>query len=44
MNNNMDNDNYDYEPPLTFEEIMEILQEELDNFEEDEECKSLRFD
>jgi hypothetical protein len=31
------------EPPLTYEEIIEILQEELDNLEDDE-YKSLRFE
>jgi hypothetical protein len=34
----------DYEePPLTYEEIIEILQEELDN-PEDDEYKILRFE
>ena len=40
----MDNENYDENGvPLTFEEVMEILQDELESME-DEEYKSLRFD
>tara|TARA_B110000908_G_scaffold166475_1_gene217680 strand:- start:633 stop:764 length:132 start_codon:yes stop_codon:yes gene_type:complete len=36
-------DDYDDEPPLTYEEILEILQKELEDTEYDE-YKSLRFD
>ncbi len=38
MSNNEDN-----EQPLTFEEIMGILQEELDIILEEESCPSLNF-